>query len=505
LAPAIVAVLAVAAIAIAWWRLQAATAALDVTTVQVDSMPVTVFSPRGVVPGPTVVIAHGFAGSQQLMQPYATTLARNGYRAVTFDFPGHGRNPAPFVARIEDEGRRVRLLSDALAAVVRYASTLPAGDRRVALLGHSMAGDVLVRYASAHPDEVQATVLVSPYIGRDAPTRDVRNLLFVLGGLEPRMLHEMGLDAIARSTRGDVKAGEVYGRIEDGTARSLVLVGGAEHIGVLYARGGLAAARDWLDAAFGRSGTGEVDARAGWLALLFAGLLALAWPLARLLPRAATAPLGANLSWCRLWPVALAPAVITPIVLRFVPTGFLPILLGDYLALHFGLYGVVTALGAVLARRAARPVPGRVLWPGLVAATIVASLYATLAFAWPLDRYFTSFVPGGHRLTLLFAILPGTLAYFAANAWLVRGPQAARGAVAFTRFLFLLSLLFAVALNLRALFFLIIIVPVVLAFFLVYGVLEGWVYRRTWHPWVGAAALGIAFAWAIAATFPVVG
>ncbi|WP_300971742.1 alpha/beta fold hydrolase [Thiocapsa sp.] len=47
---------------------------------------------------PVVVIAHGFAGSRQMMQAYAVTLARNGYLAVTFDFPGHGRNSTPSMA-----------------------------------------------------------------------------------------------------------------------------------------------------------------------------------------------------------------------------------------------------------------------------------------------------------------------------------------------------------------------------------------------------------------------
>lgn len=61
-----------------------------------------------------------------------------------------------------------------------------------------------------------------------------------------------------------------------------------------------------------------------------------------------------------------------------------------------------------------------------------------------------------------------------------------------------------VALNLSELFFLIIIVPAILVFFLLDGLLGGWVYRRTWHPLVGALAIGLLFAWAIAFTFPVV-
>jgi hypothetical protein len=59
-------------------------------------------------------------------------------------------------------------------------------------------------------------------------------------------------------------------------------------------------------------------------------------------------------------------------------------------------------------------------------------------------------------------------------------------------------------LDLERLFFLVIIVPAILAFFLVYGLLGAWSYRSTNHPLVGATANAVAFAWAIAAAFPIV-
>ena len=111
----------------------------------------------------------------------------------------------------------------------------------------------------------------------------------------------------------------------------------------------------------------------------------------------------------------------------------------------------------------------------------------------------------GTGFWLLLAMVPGTWVYFAADGWLTRGPGAPRWVPALTKVLFLLSLLLAVALNPRELFFLIILVPAVLTFFLVYGLMGQWLYRRTRHPLVGALATGLAFAWAIAVTFPLVG
>jgi hypothetical protein len=376
----------------------------------------------------------------------------------------------------------------------------------MALLGHSMAGDVLVRYAAAHRERVGATVLVSPYLAEDAPTAAPRNLLVVFGALEPEMLHASGREAIAPGTGGAAEASVLYGDFADGSARRLVLAEGTEHIGVLFGPAGLAAALDWLDRAFGRSGGGFVDARGPALGLLFLGILAFAWPLSRLLPRAATAPMGAGLPWRRLLPAAVVPALLTPVLLRFVPSDYLPILLGDYLALHFGVYGLITAAtGALAARERLGVGQGRVVWQGFIIATVAASAYLTLAVALPLDRYVTAFLPDQTRSWLVLALVPGTWAYFAADGWLTRGQGAPRWAPALTKLLFLLSLLLAVALNLRELFFLIILVPAILVFFVVYGFMGHWVYGRSRHPLAGALATGLAFAWAIAVTFPLVG
>jgi hypothetical protein len=83
--------------------------------------------------------------------------------------------------------------------------------------------------------------------------------------------------------------------------------------------------------------------------------------------------------------------------------------------------------------------------------------------------------------------------------------HAPRGGYAATKLCFLVSLALAIALDPPRLFFLIIIVPAILVFFVVYGCLSGWAYRRTFHPLVGALANALAFAWATAVTFPVVG
>ena len=122
-----------------------------------------------------------------------------------------------------------------------------------------------------------------------------------------------------------------------------------------------------MNAAFGRSGEGMLDARGGAIGLLLGGLLALAWPLSHLLPRAAAAPAGGGLPWRRFWPIALLPAIATPLLLRLLPTSFLPILLGDYLTVHCAVYGRADRGRRCGGRGAARRTGGaaRRRWPSL--------------------------------------------------------------------------------------------------------------------------------------------
>ena len=494
-----VAVLAAAAILVGLWQLEAAEAGLVVTRARVGAIPVTVFARSATEPAPVVVVAHGFAGSQQLMLPFALTLAQNGFRVVTFDFPGHGRNPAPLTGGLADNDARNAVLMEAMDAVVTFAHGLPGGGR-MALLGHSMASDVVVRYARAHP-EIEATVAVSlfsPGVTAASP----RNLLVIAGALEPEMIRDEGL-RIARMTAGDAaRQRETYGRFEDGTARRTTLSGGVEHIGVLFSRQSLVEAVDWLDLAFGRQGNGWIDARGPWLGLLYVGLVALAWPLSGLLPRVSAVPLGAGLGWRGLLPLAVLPALLAPLILWRVPTDFLPSLLGDYLTVHYAVYGLLTAAGLWLLRR---PIRGRAAPVLFLLATASVAGYCILAVGLPIDRYVTSFTLPPGRVPIMGAVLVGTLLYSVADEWATRGPGARWGAYAVTKACFVLSLVLAIGLNPARLFFLVIIVPVILLFLVVYGLFSGWAYRRTGHPLVGAVAVALAFAWAIAATFPVVG
>ncbi len=88
-------------------------------------------------------------------------------------------------------------------------------DPFLLLLGHSMASDIVVRFAEATPD-VAATVAVSmfsPAVTATAP----RNLLVIVGGWEG-MLQREALRAVGLATAPEPAApGVTYGRFADGT------------------------------------------------------------------------------------------------------------------------------------------------------------------------------------------------------------------------------------------------------------------------------------------------
>jgi hypothetical protein len=129
---ALVALLAALAIAVSVWQLQAGRAGLVIEPLSVGTIPATVHRLPDAA-GPVVVIAHGFAGSRQLMEPFALTLARAGYIAVSFDFQGHGRNPAPMSGDVTSIDGTTRLPDRRDAGRGRRGLALPGADGRLAL------------------------------------------------------------------------------------------------------------------------------------------------------------------------------------------------------------------------------------------------------------------------------------------------------------------------------------------------------------------------------------
>jgi dienelactone hydrolase len=500
----VIAAVALLAIGLSLWHLHAEQSGVTMTPVTVAGTPAIIYRPTSGSPAPVVVIAHGFAGSQQLMQSFALTFARNGYIALTFDFLGHGRNPTPLTGSITEENGATRSLLTQLAQVAKFARGL--GDGGLAVLGHSMACDIVVRFAEATP-EVAATIAVSMFSPAVTATTP-RNLLVIAGAWEGPLKRE-ALRAVQLATAPAIAQMDItYGDPAKGTGRRATISPHVDHVSVLYSQHTLRESLEWLDQTFGmrRSRAPVLDARGPWILLLFGAIVLLARPLASLLPRVSDSWRGAGLPWRRLWVPLLVPMLATPLLLRILPTHFLPVLVGDYLACHFALYGLITALCLTLRSSTATGLAAALRLPdsrtALVASTTAVIAFGFIGVVWPINSFFTSFLPGPGRFVLILAMLVGTLLFFVSDEWMTRGEHAARGAYAASKIAFSVSLAIAVALDPERLFFLIIIVPVIVIFFIVYGLFSTWSYRQTRHPLVAGIANAIAFAWAIGVTFP---
>ena len=477
--------IAILALVVGIFLLERPRSGLEIIHLRAGQTPVTVMQQPG-ADGPLVVIAHGFAGSRQLMEAWQLTLAQAGYVTASFDFEGHGRNPVPMSGDVTAIDGTTQLLMDEIGRVTDSVLARTNAEPRAALLGHSMASDIVVRQG-LRDSRVEAIVGISLFSQAVTAERP-QNLLIINGAFET-MLREAALEVMAPLGVGE---GETVGTPGDGFARRAVSSPVVEHVGVLYAPSGLREARAWLDETFGRQGADTTVAAIGPAILLaLFGVVLLARTLARSLPEG-PAPLAA--SPFRFLLLAAVPAVATPLILAPFDTRFLPVLVADYLALHLALYGSLTL--------------GLAAWAGVLPKLdgwywgLALAAFGLIAFGGVLDRYVASFLPVAGRLPVMAVILPGAILAMLADAILQEAGRARLWRRWTARILFLASLGLAVFLDFERLFFLLIIMPVILLFYLSFGLMGAWVGKRTGSVVAMGLGLGLILGWALGVTFP---
>jgi len=471
---------ALVAIGFALVRLDAAAIGVQRERLVIDGViPAEFVRMEGAPAGPVVVIAHGFSGSSVLMRSLALTFAKNGLAALAFDFPGHGRHPEPLTGDLfHIEGASARLVAATRAAL---AEARRLGDGRVALVGHSMAGDVVVRTAALEPDvaAVVAISLFSPAVTASAP----RNLLVIAGQWEGRLAAEALRVAGLASAPEPAAYGVTYGRFADGTARRAVVAPMVEHVGVLFASTTLAEAQAWLDSAFGRPARGEpaVVERGPWVLLLVLACVFLARSLLAFLPRLADGDPPTS-RWRALFLPFAAATFVPPILLRLLPPDLLPLALLDHLAGHLALFGLLLrGLGRVA--EGPEPVRGRAPPARILLTSIAAALLATVPVALAVDAELTALPWTDPRVTLRLVLVAGALGFFLGLERVARLPFGAPVAL----LAFLLSVAGSILLDRRLLFLgalSIVIVPVLATALLV----ARWTRRATNRPLPAATA-----------------
>ncbi len=132
--------------------------------------------------GPALMLVHGFGGAKEDFSDQVEDLATD-HRVITLDLRGHGESDGP-----EDEARYSldRFASD----LVNVLDALTVGQVR--LLGHSMGGMVVRRFALAFPERLDALVLM------DTSPGSLASLDSDIIDLGVQIAKEQGMDELKR-------------------------------------------------------------------------------------------------------------------------------------------------------------------------------------------------------------------------------------------------------------------------------------------------------------------
>lgn len=216
----------------------------------------------------TVIVAHGFAASKELLQHWGYALARQGFDTYVFDQPGHGEQttPLPSWRRLAENplGENVR------AMVAELIRTGRAQSGKIALVGHSMGGASVV---SAGLDEpaVGATVAISAAYSDALPADRPVNLLSIVAERDPASIRAAAAALTPQSE-----------------TRKTVDVAQKNHLTILYDQEVLGQAVAWIHRSLGTKQSGPVGPIVPWnwiLAALLGGLGAVLAVAALLMPR----------------------------------------------------------------------------------------------------------------------------------------------------------------------------------------------------------------------------
>ena len=186
------------------------------------------YVPNGVTaenPAPAVLAVHGYVNSREMQLAPAIELSKRGYVVLSIDQAGHGRSDAPAFANGFNG-----------PAALAYLRSLDIVDTdNIGMTGHSLGGATIVNAAAAFPDGYKSMVLLDSatgFFGPPGTPEFPRNTLVVFALWEefagsmweattsyelessPKLMEFFGTDE-------PVVAGELYGSIEDGTAREL--------------------------------------------------------------------------------------------------------------------------------------------------------------------------------------------------------------------------------------------------------------------------------------------
>jgi dienelactone hydrolase len=183
-------------------------------------------------PAPGIVAMHGFMNSRETQDGFAIEFARRGYVVLALDSIGHAYSePATSTGNFFGNGLGGK-------AALEYLRSLDFVDKaNIGLEGHSLGGAGLVTTAYANQNGYRSIVVegwsTGAYCPPGTPTFP-RNLLVVFDKYDEFSKLSLGIPIANDAPKGDkmkavfgttepVEIGKLYGSIEKGTARKLLM------------------------------------------------------------------------------------------------------------------------------------------------------------------------------------------------------------------------------------------------------------------------------------------
>lgn len=147
-------------------------------------------------PKAIMILVHGFGEHSDRYDEVAKHFCGEGISCYALDHRGHGRSGGPrwnvenFDYFVDDLHKFVQLVKEG------------EGLNRYFMLGHSLGGEIALKYAIVHPEEIDGLIVSGPAVGgyqsvpllgRMAVPLPMMRLLVPLLGLGERLLPDMGM------------------------------------------------------------------------------------------------------------------------------------------------------------------------------------------------------------------------------------------------------------------------------------------------------------------------
>ena len=238
----------------------------------INETPVTIFEPKkDKIDNILVFIAHGFAGSSSFMKSIAISLANTGYKVITYDFLGHGRHSKPYSGSITNENGATQLFVEQTSDLTDYFLNKNEQDELI-IIGHSMASDIIFRVANTY-DKFIGSIGVSNYT--DQIKKNEPNNVLIINGMWEKHLRNKALNILESIGITNPEENILYGSFNDGSARKVLSIQNADHVGILYSENSQLLINDWVNKIVGNQYSIKTNNLGIWAALLFISVIGL--------------------------------------------------------------------------------------------------------------------------------------------------------------------------------------------------------------------------------------